>query len=149
MADHTNEQLRRAIAELDGVRIEIALDKDPDVYNVYHKENYLGATFGDTIEEAWECALSVDGGVFSDCGARLVGIPDWPGDLGDAMTLCLEIALANNWSVSVTPYSNDTFVAEFDHARSEEHIAHAISETDALSLANVAYAALKVQAVSA
>lgn len=125
------------------LRIEIALALGATVTTetrkvyTYHIVTWQGNRVGIalTANDAWRKAFESG------------GIPDWPGDLGDAMTLCLEIALPNNWSVSVTPYGNSTFVAEFTDAKTDEHIADDIGETDALSLSRLAWIALKALAV--
>ena len=86
----TPEQVRRELLALEGYRLEKAIDKDPDVWNAYHRDRYIGATFGGSLEEAWTTAL--DNGLYSDDGGHNdEQLPNWCEDTGAALDVCMKI----------------------------------------------------------
>lgn len=116
MSEHTPEELRRKIAELDGWR----------------------------MDEAWDSPMGT--GLVAPKGDHVLDVPDWPGDVGAAMTLCVEIGAQRHEQVLVCPPEPPLeTIACFMDGENEEISAHGASPAEAL--ARLALAALEAQAV--
>lgn len=134
----TNAALRREIAEALGWRRD--LREEPIIkYGQYDHsiEGYQTLTI-------WIAPGGTEHQV-SPLYSELLPFPDWPGDLGAALALCLEIGQQHSYDVLISHVGDPLeYMASF---KPGTHLCTGFHTTPALALSYLAHAALKAQAV--
>lgn len=133
----TIEALRRAIAEALGATVTTETRKVYTYHIVTWQDKRVGIAL--TASDAWRKAF--------ESGA----IPDWPGDPGAALALCLEIAREHSWGIRIEPLPDterdDLLYVAFMAGTAMVHMIFACGKSE--PFARLAHTVLKTQVVSA